>query len=119
MDFIRKNAIKFLEKAEESYRRNEYNFAVFFAEQSLQLFLKYHIGKKYGEFPKTHSLKTLFELTESKSLRSIYHENVDTVRELELSYVASRYMDVEYSQKAAWKCIELVKKVREVIESAP
>ncbi len=119
MDFLKKNAVKFLEKAEESYNRSEYNFAVFFAEQSLQLLLKYLIGKKYGEFPKTHNLRILFELTESDDLMNLYRHNLDTVRELELSYVASRYMDVEYSKEAALKCIKLVRKVKEVIESAP
>jgi len=117
MEFLKKNAIKFLKKAEDSYSRNEYNFAVFFAEQALQLSLKF-IGKNYGEFPKTHNLRILFELTDNNDLMNLYSHNVDTVRELELSYVASRYMDVEYSQEIALRCIELVKRVKEVIKSA-
>lgn len=118
MEFLRKNAVKFLEKAEESLGKGEYNFVMFFVEQFFQLSLKYLIAKKYGDFPKTHSLKVLFELTEDEKLLRFYKDNIDTFRDIELAYVASRYFDVEYSEKAAENGLKLAKRFAEVTEIA-
>ena len=116
MEFLKKNAMKFLEKAEESFEKGEYNFTMFFVEQFLQLMLKYLIGKKFGDFPKTHSLKILFELTEDENLQRFYRENFDVLREVELSYVASRYFDVEYSREVAERSLKVAKKLVEVVK---
>lgn len=106
--------MKFLKKAEESLKDGEYNFAMFFAEQAIQLMLKYLIAKKFGEFPKTHNLKTLFYLTDDEMLIKFYEDNIDILREPELSYVASRYFDVDYSEDIARRGIEAVRKFMEV-----
>ncbi len=54
MEFLKKNALKFLEKAEESLEKEEYSLS------------KYFLFKKYGDFLKTNSLKKLFYLTDEK-----------------------------------------------------
>ncbi len=69
-------------------------------EQFFQLTLKYLLAKKYGEFPKTHSLKILFELTKDDGL-----------------YIAARYFDVEYTRNVAERCLNLAKKFKELIEN--
>ncbi len=115
MEFLRKNALKFLKKAEESLVEGDYNFTMFFVEQFFQLALKYYLHNKYGDFPKTHSLKVLFELTKDGRLLKYYKENLDLLREVELSYVASRYFDVDYSENVAKKSLELAKKFAEVL----
>jgi len=109
MDFLRKNALKFLDEAEEAFKKKDYSFTMLFVEQFFQLTLKYLLCKKYGEFPKTHSLKTLFQLTKNDNLISYYKQNLDLLREIELSYIASRYMDVEYSENIANKALNLAK----------
>lgn len=114
MEFLKTNALKFLDKAEESFKKGEYNFAMFFIEQFFQLVLKYIIGKKYGDFPKTHSLKILFELTKDNDLIRFYKENMDTFRDIELAYIASRYFDVEYSKSSAENSLILARKFMEV-----
>ena len=115
MEFLKKNALKFLSEAEESFTKKDYNMVMFFIEQFFQLSLKYILYKKYGEFPKTHSLKLLFEITRDKELINFYRENLDTLREIELSYIASRYLDVEYSERIAKESLELAKKFKEVL----
>ena len=70
----------------------------------------------FREFPKTHNLKVLFELTEDEKLTEFYRNNVDLLREIELSYVASRYFDVEYSKNVAEKSLNLAKKFLKVVE---
>ncbi|MBC7110530.1 MAG: HEPN domain-containing protein [Archaeoglobi archaeon] len=114
MEFLKKNALKFYKKAEESYEEGDYNFTMFFVEQTIQLILKYLISKKYGDFPKSHGLKLLFELTGDKKLMEFRERNLDILRDIELSYVASRYFDVEYSQETARRALEAVKKLMEV-----
>ncbi|ADC65577.1 HEPN domain protein [Ferroglobus placidus DSM 10642] len=116
MEFLKKNAKKFLEKAEESFEKGEYNFVMFFVEQFFQLILKFLIAKKFGEFPKTHNFKILFELTEDETLMKFYRENLDLLREIELSYVASRCFDVEYSKNVAERSLNLAKTFLRVIK---
>lgn len=115
MEFLKAKAIKFLELAEEMMRRREYEFAMFFIEQFFQLSLKYLLYRKYGDFPKTHSLKVLFELIKEDRFTEFYKENLDLIREIELSYVASRYFDVEYSETSVKRSLDLAKKFREMI----
>ncbi len=115
MDFLRKNSLKFLEEARESFRKGDYAFTMLFVEQAAQLALKYFLAKKFGDFPKTHSLKLLFELAEDDALTNFYRENIDLIREIELAYIASRYMDVEYTKSVAERSLRLVEKLIEVI----
>ncbi len=115
MEFLKKNALKFLSEAEESFNKKDYNMTMFFIEQFFQLSLKYIIYKNYGEFPKTHSLKLLFEIIKDENLIKLYRENLDTFREIELSYIASRYLDVEYSERIAKESLELAKRFKEVL----
>ncbi len=109
MEFLKRNALKFLEEAEEAFNKGDYNLTMFFVEQFFQLALKYLLYRKYGEFPKTHSLKMLFELTKDESLIEYYRNNLDLLRDIELSYIASRYLDVEYSEKVAKDALNLAK----------
>ncbi len=116
MEFLKRNALKFLKKAEESFEEGDYNFTMFFVEQFFQLALKYFLYEKYGDFPRTHSLKALFELAKDEKLTRFYEENMDLLREVELSYVASRYFDVEYSENVAERSLKLAKKFAEVLK---
>jgi HEPN domain-containing protein len=107
MEFLKKKALRFYSKAIESFEKEEFDFAMLFLEQAIQLGLKFVISRKYGEIPKTHSFKLLFELAEMKDF---YIENADTLREIELAYTASRYFDVEYSKNTVERCLKLAKK---------
>ncbi len=112
MEFLKQKAIRFYSKAIESFEKGEYDFAMFFVEQSIQLGLKFLISKKFGEIPKTHSLRILFELAE---LENFYRSNLDVLREIELAYTASRYFDVEYSKQIAERSISIAKKFLELL----
>lgn len=107
MEFLKQKAIRFYSKAVESFEKGEYDFTMFFVEQSIQLGLKFLISKKFGEVPKTRNLRTLFELAE---LEKFYRENLDLLREIELAYTASRYFDVEYSKEIAEKSLSIAKR---------
>ncbi|QOJ79012.1 HEPN domain-containing protein [Infirmifilum lucidum] len=115
MEFLRGNALKFLGLAEEMLERGDYGLAMFFVEQFFQLSLKYVLYRKYGDFPKTHSLRILFELTKEERYTEFYRENLDLLREIKLSHVASRYFDVEYSEGVARRAVGLARRFREVV----
>lgn len=112
MEFLKNKALRFYSKAVESFEKGEYDFSMLFSEQAIQLGLKFLISKKYGEIPKTHNLRILFELAE---LESFYKENLDVLREIELAYTAARYFDVEYSKEIAEKSLSVTKKFIEVL----
>ena len=114
MMFLKRNALAFLDEAEEAFNKRNYAFTMFFVEQFFQLSLKYLLYRKYGEFPKTHSLRTLFSLTKDQKLIDYYKSNLDLFREIELSYIASRYLDVEYSENVAKSALKLAKEFAEV-----
>ncbi len=58
MDFLGRNAEYFERKAVEALDE-EPKFVLFFAEQALQLYLKYLLAKHIGDFPKTHKIRVL------------------------------------------------------------
>ncbi len=115
MDFLKRNALKFLEEAQESFNKGDYAFTMFFVEQAVQLTLKYLIARRFGDFPRTHSLKLLFELTGDDELMNFYEENVDLIREIELAYIATRYTEVDYTKGVAERALQLAKRLMEVI----
>ena len=62
MEFLKKNAAYFEKKAREALDEKMYSFTLYFAEQSLQLYIKYILSKKYGDYPKTYSFPILFDI---------------------------------------------------------
>ncbi|MEM4478246.1 MAG: HEPN domain-containing protein [Candidatus Korarchaeum sp.] len=52
MEFLRRNAEYFERKALEAFEEKAYGFAVYFAEQALQLYLKYILAKEVGDSPR-------------------------------------------------------------------
>ncbi|MGC9104418.1 MAG: HEPN domain-containing protein [Candidatus Methanodesulfokora sp.] len=116
MDFLRRNAMKFLEEAHESFKKGDYAFTMLFVEQAVQLALKYFLARKFGEFPKSHSLKLLFELADDERLTEFYRNEIDLIRDIELSHVAARYMDVEYTEEAARRALDLAERLIKVIQ---
>lgn len=57
MDFLKQKALRFYKKAVESLEKGEFDFAILFVEQSIQLSQKYLILRRFGEIPKTHNLR--------------------------------------------------------------
>lgn len=61
LDFLKERAIEFWETAQYLFEKGRYNLSAFNLEQAIQLWLKYLIGKKVGEWPKTQYLNELIE----------------------------------------------------------
>ncbi len=116
-DFLKENADAFLKNAQHLLEEKEYKLSAFNIEQAIQLYLKYLLAKRIGDFPKTHSLKKL--LTEAgslyPSLYKIYEDNMFVIADIEYAYIASRYFPSEYSEKEVKVMLEVAKTVRDLV----
>lgn len=101
--FLQTRAGEFLENAKRLLSEGKYALAAFNFEQSAQLFLKYFLFNKLGDFPKTHSLKRLLrgtgEVTNKRKIRAFMEKNADVLSNLENAYLTSRYFPVEFEEK--------------------
>ncbi|PVU74811.1 DNA-binding protein [Sulfolobus sp. SCGC AB-777_G06] len=115
MEFLKDNALDFLNYAKLLLRDGRYNLALFSLEQALQLGLKYYISKLTGSFPKTHDivdlLKRIIELTENKKLKEVLNAEISTLDLLKQAYIASRYLPTNYDKEAVEKALNVVEAI--------
>jgi len=119
-EILRKRALAFLEHAQIAFEREEYDLVIFYIEQSLQLYLKYLLYKKIGDFPKTHSIirliKDVTAVYESKELENLYKTNLEAFNLLEEAYITSRYLPRSYEREIAERMLEFARRVLEVLK---
>ncbi len=117
-DFLKRNAEYFKKKAREAFEEGVYSFALFFAEQAFQLYIKYILAKRFGDYPKTHRFSVLFELLCNvvADAKKFYEENVELFEILEDSYVGVRYLGREYSRNTAEKALKVLDKFKEAFK---
>ncbi|MEM1627189.1 MAG: HEPN domain-containing protein [Sulfolobaceae archaeon] len=115
MEFLKNNALDFLNYARLLLRDGRYNLALFSLEQALQLGLKYYISKLTGSFPKMHDvvelLKKIIELTGNKKLKEILNAEISTLDLLKQAYIASRYLPTSYDKEAVEKALNVVEAI--------
>jgi len=126
-ELLWRRAKRFITRAERDLSESDYDGACFNSEQSLQLAIKAVIYRLFGVKIRVHSAKSLLAqlrnmLYESnrRDLANIISDLVYTHRrELELleeSYIESRYGEFEYLEDQGRSCINVAKKVLEVLE---
>ncbi len=110
IDFLKERAKEFWERAIEDFDKKRYNLAAFDLEQALQLFLKYLIAKKVGEWPHTHYLVELFErlaeVYENRDILKFYEENKLFFDDLSDAYFTSRYYPKVFRKEVVKELIE-------------
>ncbi|QIW23654.1 HEPN domain-containing protein [Sulfolobus sp. S-194] len=115
MEFLKRNALDFLNYAKLLLHDNKYNLALFSLEQALQLGLKYYISMLTGSFPKTHDvvdlLKKIIELTRNKKLKEILDSEISTLDLLKQAYIASMYLPTTYDKEAVEKTLNVVEAI--------
>jgi len=103
---LKRRALSFLKEAEEAA---DPDLAAFFAEQSMQLYLKAVLYELFGEIVRGHGLRALLGLLSRGLERNSYSELAVKVRgfvdqhrgELVLAeeaYIGGRYGDLSYSR---------------------
>jgi len=117
MEFLKRNAEYFEKKAVEAVDE-EPKFVLFFTEQALQLYLKYILAKKFGDYPKTHKLRILLrELAKlSNKVTSFIEKNELILDLLEEAYITTRYIDKDYSKDSAKEAIRVLKEFKAVFK---
>jgi HEPN domain-containing protein len=110
IDFLKERAKEFFEEAKELFKKKRYNLSAFNLEQAIQLFVKYLIGKKLGDWPKTHYLSELVpdlaKTYKSKEILKFYRENELFFENLEDAYFTSRYFPKKFSENSLSQLFE-------------
>lgn len=120
---LRKRAESFLRNAMRLIDEGEADLAIFNLEQYCQLMLKYKLLITKGTYLRTHSLRKLIKelgevnsrvLTLISDLRNLHY-----VARLEESYIASRYLPIEYTIEEVKDIAKFVLEVfKPLVESA-
>ena len=120
MNLLKRRAKAFLESARADYARGDYDLVLFHVEQFLQLYLKYLLYRRIGDYPKTHSLirllRDVMRVYGDNVLREFYEENMEALYLLEEAYITSRYLPREYDREIAERILGFAKKALEVLE---
>ncbi len=95
-----------IERAKHLYRisvndvsAGRYDIALFHLEQAVQLSLKAYLLKTLGDFPRTHSIKDLVELSEDSCLVKLSEEKWYVIDILEDAYTGARYFLRSYGER--------------------
>jgi HEPN domain-containing protein len=116
-DFLKQKAASFLEDAKYDIKTKKWFLAAFHLEQTCQLYLKYYLFKKLGDFPKIHSLNELLEEFKKispqrkKEIEKIQKEEAGTIGDLNQAYITSRYLPVEFNKFQVDKMLKFTKKL--------
>ncbi len=119
-EHLKRRALVFFRNAMRNFDDGDYDVSMFNLEQAVQLYIKYLIYLKLGDFRKSHDLKVLFKdllrLYGDCGLKDFYRVYSDKLRILSDAYILSRYIPVEYDREEVQDMINVVKKLMEVFK---
>jgi len=123
IEFLRKRAQEFFEEAEILLKKRRCNLSAFNSEQAIQLWIKYLIGKRIGNWPKTYYLSDLVsqlsQAYEKEKLLKFFKDNELFFDSLENAYFTPRYFPKEFSKNLLLKLFqnskEFLKLIKEII----
>lgn len=117
-ELLKKRALSFLRDAKFDLESGDYDLMLFHAEQFAQLYSKYLVYKRIGDFPKTHSLtrllRDLVKIYDDCGLKVFLDKNLESLYFLEEAYISSRYLPREYDREIALRILTLCEKLLEV-----
>ncbi|MEM3694333.1 MAG: HEPN domain-containing protein [Candidatus Bathyarchaeia archaeon] len=89
-ELLKKRALSFFRDAQSDYEHGEYHLVLFHVEQSIQLYSKYLLYRRIGDYPKTHSiiklLKDLVKVYAYEELNRFMNNNLEALYLLEEAY---------------------------------
>jgi HEPN domain-containing protein len=120
IEFLKERSRKFFLNAFYLFRKGHYDLCAFNLEQSSQLYLKYLIVKKIGDWPKTHYLqeliKRLSEVYEKPEINNYLLKNEIFFDDLTDAYFTSRYLPKTFNRNLVKKMVQEYKKFLKFIE---
>ncbi len=103
--FLKRRALAFLDTARLNLEKGYYDLVLFHVEQALQLYLKYLLYLRLGDYPKTHSLTALLRAVAKaygdRRVEELLEKNLVALYLLEEAYIASRYLPRSYDRELA------------------
>jgi len=116
VEVIRGRSFKALRRAERNYEDEDYDGAVFDAEQAVQLYLKSIILELSGEIPRTHDVRRLLSyvgslLNVEEDVKCFIRDRRLQLIALEDAYINAGYRPKEYSKEDAEAFIQLAREV--------
>lgn len=118
--FLKNRAWEFWEEALRLFNEEKYNLSAFNLEQAIQLWTKYLIGIKIGDWPKTHYfselVKGLSQAYENEKILEFYKERELFFDNLEDAYFTSRYFPKTFSKNSVNQLIENSKEFLKLTE---
>jgi HEPN domain-containing protein len=119
-EILKERADEFVKLAEYAYKRKRYDLAMFNLEQTFQLYLKYKIWQKLGDFEKTHSITKFLKdfgrvYKKSKAVNKLIKENRKLINGLEVAYIESRYLPAQFFKEDVDKTFEFLNKLKKLI----
>jgi HEPN domain-containing protein len=116
--FLKRRAQGFLENAKRNLEENNIDLAAFSVEQSVQLFLKFILFQKKGDYPKTHSLKVLFKEISNfiPEFKKLFEDNIQVIGNLESAYIGARYLPMIFLEDEVKMMINFAEKVKRLVE---
>ncbi len=119
IEILLKRANGFILDALEDLKRGDYDLAMFHIEQACQLIIKAKLLDLTGYFERTHSLRRLLNdlssIFKQKELERFVNENWNVLRNLEFSYIASRYFPEEFRRDEVEEALEIYNRLRELL----
>ena len=120
-EFLKDKAERFFKNALELFQRKEYDLSAFNLEQSVQLFLKYALWKKLGDFEKTHEISELLEdfkavSAQKSKITELILNHQEGIAHLEITYIESRYLPAQFFEKQVERMIDFVQQLKTVID---
>jgi HEPN domain-containing protein len=120
LSFLKKRAKEFWEEAQRLFKEEKYNLSAFNLEQAIQLLIKYLIGIKVGDWPKTHYLseltKELARAWERNEILDFYQKRELFFDSLEDAYFTSRYFPKNFTQNIVSQLIENSKEFLKLLQ---
>lgn len=119
-NFLKRRALAFLDIARINYEKGYYDLVLFHVEQFLQLYLKYLLFRKIGDYPRTNSLirliKDVIKVYKEESVEKLLQENMEALYLLEEAYITSRYLPRQYDKEIAERMLKFTEKALEVLK---
>lgn len=121
-EFLKERAKEFLENAEDLLKKGVLALAAFNLEQAAQLYLKYFLFLKLGDYPKTHFLKELLEdigkvYRREEKTKKFWEKRIEVIRSLENAYLTSRYYAVRFEKIEVENMLKFVKELVSFLKS--
>ncbi len=119
VEIFLKRAESFIKDALEDLKRGDYDIAMFHIEIACQLIVKAKLLDLTGYFERTHSirklLKDLSKMYKNKEINDFIDKNWKIMRILEYSYIAGRYLQVDFEAKEVKEALKFYEELRNLL----